>query len=251
MISKTNKIKRLYFDIETSYNIGSFWGLGKQYISYQNIIHERAIICVCYKWEGEKTVHHLTWDAHQNDKIMIEAFMKILNQADEIVGQNHEDFDIKWLRTRCLYHGISMFPNYSTLDTYKKARSGFKFNSNSLDYMAKFLKMGKKDKMSMSDWDDVILRKDKKALDKMVKYCKNDVILLENIYKKLSPYITSKTHIGLIMGKGKASCPECGSESMKISKTRYTATGLKKYQMQCSKCNKYHTISETTYKQIA
>ena len=102
----TNKIKRLFFDIETSYNIGSFWKLGQQFISYDKIIHERAIICICYKWEDEKKVHHLTWDHNQNDKVMLQQFLKVLNEADEIVGQNHEDFDIKWLRTRCLYHQI-------------------------------------------------------------------------------------------------------------------------------------------------
>ena len=243
---KKSTIKRLYFDIETSYNIGSFWGLGKQFISYQNIIHERAIICICYKWEHESTVHHLTWDSSQNDKSMLEKFLKIANQSDELVTQNGDNFDIKWLRTRCLYHGIPMFPTYSTLDTYKKARSGFKFNSNSLDYMAQFLKMGRKNKMSLSDWDDIILRKDPKALQKMVTYCKKDVTLLQNIYKKLSPYITHATHHGTLQGKSAISCPECASDEMVVSKHRVTSTGLKKVQLQCKSCGKYHTVSETS-----
>ena len=242
-----SNIKRLFFDIETSYNIGSFWSLGKQYMSYPNIIKERAIICICYKWENDKKVHYLTWDNNQCDKKMLESFIKVLNQADEIVGQNHENFDIKWLRTRCLLHAIPMFPTYSTLDTYKKAKTGFRFNSNSLDYIAKYLNMGEKIKMNIKDWDAIILRKDKKALDKMVRYCKKDVVLLENVYKKLSPYITSNFHHGVALGKPKFSCPKCTSIAYKYSKTRYTATGLTRHQVQCGDCHSYYTLSDKTY----
>jgi hypothetical protein len=63
------KIKRLFFDIETSPNVGFFWTAGyKQNISHDNIIKERAIICICYKWAGEDKIYSLTWDKNQNDK---------------------------------------------------------------------------------------------------------------------------------------------------------------------------------------
>ena len=63
------KRRRLFFDIETSPNIGTFWQAGyKKTISPEDIIKERAIICICYKWEGEKKVYGLTWDENQDDK---------------------------------------------------------------------------------------------------------------------------------------------------------------------------------------
>ena len=68
-----SQIKRLFFDIETSPNIGLFWEAGyRKTISPDNIIKERAIICICYKWEHEEEVHSLTWDKNQNDKKMLE-----------------------------------------------------------------------------------------------------------------------------------------------------------------------------------
>ncbi len=122
------KRRRLFFDIETSPNIGLFWEAGyKKNIDYSNIIKERAIICICYKWEDEKEVGWLTWDAKQCDKKMLERFVKIANTADELVGHNGDKFDLAWIRTRCLYHGIEMFPNYTTIDTLKVARSKFKW----------------------------------------------------------------------------------------------------------------------------
>ena len=129
----SKKIKRLFFDIETSPNIGLFWTAGyKQNISHDNIIKERAIICIAYKWAGEKKIHALTWDKNQDDKAMLAQFIKIANEADELIGHNGDRFDLPWIRTRCIYHNIPVFPNYVTIDTLKSARSKFKFNSNAI-----------------------------------------------------------------------------------------------------------------------
>jgi len=81
--------KRLFFDIETSPNIVTSWRIGYNLnISHDNIVKERAIICVCWKWEGEDEVHLLTWDKKQDDKKLLEKFIKELNKADEIIGHN-------------------------------------------------------------------------------------------------------------------------------------------------------------------
>lgn len=101
--------KRLYFDIEVSANIGFFWKPGYNLnIGYENIIKEAGIICICYKWEGDKKVHSLTWDKHQSDKKLLQDFIKVANTADELVGHNGDKFDLPWVRTRCLYHGVEI-----------------------------------------------------------------------------------------------------------------------------------------------
>jgi uncharacterized protein YprB with RNaseH-like and TPR domain/predicted RNA-binding Zn-ribbon protein involved in translation (DUF1610 family) len=243
-----NKIKRLFFDIETSPNIGLFWTAGyKQNISHDNIIKERAIICICYKWADDEKIYSLTWDANQDDKKMLEQFVQIANEADELVGHNGDKYDLAWVKTRCLYHGIPMFPNYVTIDTLKQARSKFKFNSNKLDYIGKFLGLGEKIHTSFNLWKDIVLNKDKQALEDMVTYCKGDVELLEKIYNKMSSYFPHKTHFGVLNGEEKYSCPECGSDDMAFSKRRLTALGNHRVQLQCKSCGKYHTISERVY----
>ena len=239
------KRKRLYFDIETSPNIGLFWSAGyKQNIDYNNIIKERAIICICYKWEDDKKVDSLTWDKDQDDKLLLKEFIKIANEADELVGHNGDKFDLAWIRTRCLFHQLDMFPNYITIDTLKIARSKFRFNSNRLDYIAKFLGLGHKIKTDFKLWKNIVLNKDAKALDYMVKYCKMDVVLLEQVHKKLSVHIAPKTHYGVIFGQHRGSCPECGSDQLVISKRRTSASGVKKIQYQCKVCNKYHVKTD-------
>ncbi len=237
------KLKRLFFDIEVSPNIGFFWQPGhKISIGYENIIKERAIICICYKWDGEKKVSSLTWDGSQDDKAMLKSFIKVADSADELVGHNGDRFDLTWIRTRCLFHGISVFPNYVTIDTLKAARQKFRFNSNRLDYIGKFLNLGQKLHTGFDLWKGIVLDKSETKLTKMVKYCKQDVRLLEAVFNKLKNYIPSKTHAGVIAGKDKRSCPECGSSKVIKRVSRISASGTKKDQMQCNDCGKYHTL---------
>ena len=242
-----NNIKRLFFDIETSPNIGLFWTAGyKQNISYDNIIKERAIICICYKWAGEEKVHSLTWDSNQDDKKLLEKFIVVANEADELIGHNGDKYDLPWVRTRCLYHGMPVFPNYVTIDTLKHARSKFRFNSNKLDYIAKFLGLGEKIHTGYDLWKNIVLNKDKAALEQMVEYCKGDVVLLEKIYNKMASHIPHKTN----HTDDKTVCPECGTETWSLAKRRISALGTVRVQMQCKGCGRYHTVSEKTYDHI-
>lgn len=237
--------KRLFFDIETAPNIGVFFSAGyKLNIGYQSIIKERAIICICYKWEGDKEVTSLEWDNNQCDKKMLEKFIQVANTADEMVGHNGLKFDLNWIRTRCLFHRIDMFPNYVVIDTLTIARAKFRFNSNKLDYIAKFLGIGKKIKTDFELWKNILLNKDKIAMAKMVKYCKGDVILLQKVYDRLKNHIIVKSHFGKIFHQDNRSCPECGSDELNIKGYKYTAAGTKKVQYQCKICHKYHSKTE-------
>lgn len=243
-------IKRLFFDIETSPNIGLYWTAGyKQNISYESIIKERAIICIAYKWAGEKTTHSLQWDKHQNDKAMLKEFIKIAEQADEIVAHNGDHFDEPWIRTRCLFHGISMMPDYTSIDTLYKSRSKFKFNSNKIDYIAKFLGIPGKIHTNFDLWKKITLDNDEKSLNYMVKYCKGDVKTLEQVFDKLNSYIKPKTHHGVLAGGEKFTCPDCGSSNIRFVRKRATAAGTLKYQLQCKDCGKYFTVSEKVYRE--
>lgn len=249
MIKKTKRdeFKRLFWDIETSYNVVRSWNIGYDLtITHENIIKERAIICICYKWAGEKEVHHFQWDKG-DDKAMLKKFLEVLNSADEIIGHNSDRFDEKWMRTRCVYHRLPMMPTYQTIDTLKLAKSGFRFNSNRLDYLGKFLGFGGKIETGFKLWEAIVEHNDQTAMDKMVKYCKGDVILLEKIYNVLNPYTKPRTHVGVRMGLDSCSCPNCGSDHTHISKDIISAQGIHKKQMTCNDCGKYFTASLRAY----
>ena len=240
------KRRRLFFDIETSYCIGKFWRPGsKVFIPADNVIKQAGIICVCYKWEGEKQVYSLDWGAKkQDDKTPLSKFIEVANQADELVGHNGDKFDLPWIRTRCLFHGIEMFPHYSTIDTLKISRNKYRFPDNKLNTIANYLGIGAKISIEHGTWDKVILEKCNKALQNMVKYCKGDVVLLEKVYTELKKQTEPAMHYGAIFGQSRATCPECGSDDLKEVKTRTTKTGLRKIQVKCNTCGSYHSKTD-------
>jgi uncharacterized protein YprB with RNaseH-like and TPR domain len=248
---RNNDFKRMFFDIETSYNIVKAWRTGYNLnINPGDIIHERAVICVSWKWEGENKVYNLKWDDNQCDKQLLIDFNKQLEMADEVVAHNGDRFDIKWLRTRCLMQGIPFRTYIKSLDTLRKVKSMFNFQSNKLDYIASVLGFGHKLPTGMKLWDDIILHKSKEAMTKMVEYCDHDVVLLEDVYNKLKDYIKPNTHVGVHKGKGKHSCPQCGTEDVKYIKNTVTAAGTIKRHMECKECSTDYVIPNTAFKKF-
>lgn len=239
--------KRLFLDIETSPNIGFFWQPGyKLSISHDNIIKERAIICIAWKWAGRPRVYCRTWDKNQCDKALLEEFVEVMHSADEVVTHNGDRFDITWIRTRCLKHGIPMSPDFVSIDTLKSARSKFRFNSNQLDYIAKFLGLGQKKPTGFGLWRDITLKNDKSALRKMVEYCKHDVKLLEWVWDRLNQYVPAKSSVG----ETQRDCPECGGSRGVIRGYRTSVAGLKKVQLQCKDCNKYYLLAVSKFEKL-
>lgn len=248
--AKAKPIKRLFFDIETGYytlKIKTFQL--KNYIKYfdpDTIEKEKEIICISYKWQYEDKVH--TLDFRNGEKQMLKKFIKVLGEADEAIAHNGDNFDIKELRTKCLFNGVLMFPTYRTLDTLKKARQSFRFASNKLDYIAKYLSLGKKLEHTGFDlWERVIDDKCPKALKEMIEYCEQDVILLEDVYTALSPYIYHNTNFAKLKGGELWHCPECTGENVEMYKTYTTAMGVVRRNMKCDDCKKQYRISNKTY----
>ena len=232
-----NKAKIMVFDLETSPNVGYFWQSGfKLNIGPENIIHERQVICISWKWLDEKKVHLLSWDFKKSgdkDKAMLKAFSKEYAKADMVIAHNGDNFDVKWLKARIMYHGLEPLSEVNQCDTLKIARANFKLNSNKLDYIAKFIGIEGKAPMSFGDWKEV-MKGSKKALAKMGKYCKQDVLVLEKVYKKLQPY--AKGH-GIAQGVNQDNtiCPSCGSDHRR--KYGYYHTRVGKFQKyRCMSC---------------
>lgn len=189
---KNRPKKRLFFDIEVSPNIVLSWSVGYELdIPHDNIIQERAIICICWKWEGDDKINSLQWNKGC-DKELLQKFAKVLDSADEVVTQNGDAFDIKWVRTRCIYHRIPLSAKFNSYDTLKMAKVSFRFNSNRLDYMGKFLGIGGKIKTEPDLWKNILMNGDKKSLNDMITYCKMDVQRLEEVFQQLKEYTPPK-----------------------------------------------------------
>jgi len=247
--AKQIPIKRLFLDIETGYYeilIKTFQL--KNYVKYFNpkdIVKDKPIYCMSYKWQYEDSVHTLDW--RMGEKEMIKACVDLIGQADELVGHNIDGFDIKELRTRAINHGVLMFPNYRTLDTLKKSRQYFRFASHKLDYIGEFLNVGRKlDHEGFSLWEKVAAGDDA-ALEMMIRYCEQDVILLEDAFFVLSPFINHNNNFAALTGGKRWDCPECASSDVKMFRTYSTPMGVIRREMKCNNCKKQYKVSNKTY----
>lgn len=240
-------VKRLYLDLETSPNVVLSWRVGYDLrIDPDNIIKERAIICAGYKWETDKAARCITWDKNQDDKAMIREVIAITATADEIIMHNGDKFDWPWVMARAAFHGLRV-PPVKTVDTLQWARRKFNFNSNKLDYIARYLGIGGKIKTEFGLWKEICLNSCPKSLRIMSDYCKRDVELLERVHKRLAEFVPAKTHAGVVMGRPSWTCPHDGSEHVKMNKKRVTSGGVIAFQMQCNTCGAYYSISNKSY----
>lgn len=227
--------KVLLFDLETSPNVGYFWSSGHQInVGTENIVEERQVICVAYKWLGQKKTYAIAWDYNkgdQRDKKLLKEFSKIYAEADMVIAHNGDRFDIPWLKTRIMYHDLDPLPPVHQCDTLKEFRKNFRLNSNRLDYVAKLLTGHGKNPMSFDDWKK-IMQGHQPSLNKMVKYCKVDVDIMEQVYLRTRRHLQGH---GIMQSYYRDSCPQCGSESArKYGKYRTKLGAWQKYQ--CDTC---------------
>ena len=228
--------KILFFDIETSPNVVYSWAVGRNIsLSPDNIVQERQIICICWKWAGEKTVHSLDCGKKKNDKAMLQEFSKVLASADVSIGHNGDRYDVRFINGRLAYHDLPPVGELTTIDTLKQSRKAFFINSHRLDYIGQFLRVGRKlETGGFGLWKDVMAGDDK-ALAKMIRYCKQDVRLLEDVYDKIKRYSPQRIHMGALEHGSELACKACGSQETKWDGYRF-ATKIKYKCRQCNDC---------------
>jgi DNA polymerase elongation subunit (family B) len=233
-------LKILLYDIENSPNLGWTWGKYEQ-----NVIEfkdEWYLLSFAYKWLGESKVHayslpdfKLYKKDKQDDSGLVKKLWEVMNEADVIIAHNGDQFDIRKTNARFIAHGLTPPKPYQTIDTKKVAKKYFMFNSNKLDDLGKYFGVGrKKETGGFELWKGCMVG-DKKSWKKMVTYNKQDVVLLEEVYKKLLPWIGNHPNINLVSDVTGA-CPNCGSTH--LQKRGFGYTRVSKYQRyQCNNCH--------------
>lgn len=246
-LAKFKKPKILFWDIETSHNLIASFSLYDDNVSYNNIISERFIICGAWKWAGEKKTDSIGIEKPWDDLEVVRKLRDVISEADLLVHHNGDKFDLRHLNSRLIFHGLPPVSRVPTVDTLKVARKEFYFNSNRLDYLGKFLKVGGKINNKPGLWLDTI-NGDTRAVIEMMRYNKNDVVLLENVYNKLLPFIKSHPKIYKLF-LDTPSCSNCGSAEI-IGNGWYASSAGKRRRVRCKDCGASFIISEKEYLEI-
>lgn len=238
-------MKILFFDVETKPVPAWIFRTGKQAISHKQLMrgYSFGIICICYKFLDDKRVRSLTIDFNTFDSTeMIAKFTKIVERADLVIGHNVDSFDIKHVNTQRLIDAQQPIAWPTSEDTLKALRKYFYFPSYRLDYITDTLFGDRKHQVNLQDWIDVVQHKKKSALKTLVDYCKKDVLLLEKMWKEISPWLKAKPAAASADTVIQCPRPECGlSNFHKKGKVMYRGYNRQRYQ--CQACGHvWHTL---------
>lgn len=227
-------VRVLAIDIETSPNLAHVWGLFDQTVSLSQLRESTEMLCFAAKWLGEKgTMFH---SQHADGReAMVRAAHDLLDQADVLLHFNGKSFDVKHLNREFLLAGLTPPSPYRQIDLLLAARSKFKFPSNKLQYISTALGLTGKAKHEGHDLWVKCMAGDAAAWKRMERYNKQDVVLLEELYEKLLPWLPNHPNVNLY---GTDGCPNCGSD--KLHRRGYAYTGVSKYQQfHCTRCGSY------------
>lgn len=215
-----------------------------QYLNHKDIVRDYAIHGVAYKWLGDEFSKCISVSprAPFNDEMVVRNFHDIVSQADIIVGHNIDQFDIKKLNTRFLKYGLKCIPKVQTVDTLKVARKHFKLTSNSLAYIAKFLRLDI-EKDASPNWE-AIREGDSDALEYMRKYNKRDVDVTEKVYLRLREWMDNHPNLNIITpikdiaGGIVTCCDTCQSPNIIKNGYQYNR-GTVMQRWSCKNCGAY------------
>lgn len=229
-----SNMKILYIDIETTPNIGQVWDLWNQNISLKQLVDVTEMFCFAYKWSWQDEVTFVK-DSGQN--MAIRAW-NLLDEADVVVHYYGSKFDIPHLNREWALRGFPPPRPFKQVDLKNAVAKRFKFPSNKLQHVSEaFGLIGKVDHEGQELWIKCMAGVPE-AWKKMEEYNKQDVVLLEELYEILLPWLPDHPHRWLYDGEG--GCPRCGADGQHLEDVGYAYTKLSKFdQYQCSNCNSF------------
>jgi hypothetical protein len=245
------KAKILLYDLEITPTLGYTYGIYDTNVI--KVLREPYIMCFSYKWLGDRYTSAISQTDFQlykkephNDKMVVKALWKLLDQADIIIAHNANRFDNRVANERFLFYGLGPPSPARVIDTLQVARRYFKNNSNSLNALCEKLEIGSKTAAKHGDlWFDCISGCEK-SWKKMIAYCKQDTALLEKLYFELRPFIANHPHINPT--DKEFSCPVCGSKNIKYK--GYRMTNVNTYhRVFCKDCHSWSRERITDIKQ--
>lgn len=120
-----------------------------------------------------------------SDFSVVHSCLVTLSSFDVIVGHYSRRFDMPYVVTRALYHGLDVPPRntWKQIDLWRFCKDKLSLARNS--QVALSLLLRQKSKKSWVDgyaWSNAAFRGDKKALQQILNHCKVDVEELRNNY---------------------------------------------------------------------
>lgn len=206
----------LFIDIETAPKLAYVWKFFKENISPKQVKDHGRIMSFSAIWNNDKDKNVVYFENRtEDDTGIVMVMLRLLDEADIIVGHNVDYFDLATINARAVVLGLKPPSPYKIIDTYKVAKKQFKFESNSLEYLSEVLpikhkKLQHKNYPGFDLWLSCIAQ-DPKAWKEMRLYNINDTLAVRDIYEIFRPWIKNHPNFGVYSDDLRPVCSKCGS----------------------------------------
>jgi DNA polymerase elongation subunit (family B) len=235
---KRKHLKILTTDIETAPNGSWVFDLWNQNISLNQLRENVRILCFAAKWLDSDEVLFYS-EFHHDADTMIQKAHELLTEADAVVTYNGDSFDLKHFNREFFVRDMAPPKPYAKIDLYKIVKQQFRFASNKLDHVAQQIDIGSKVKHAGFNLWVRCMNGEYQAWEEMKTYNMQDVLLTEDLYSKVLPWITNHPNQALFPDEEDDTlvdlCPNCGS--LELRKEGFKVVQTRRYQQyQCKSC---------------
>lgn len=237
-------MKILILDIETAPNLAYVWRFYQENVGPQQVLEHCSLLSFAAKWYKQPNKEMYYHSVQNNSEQSVLGLLnKLLDVADATVTHNGVRFDMPKIRGRSLVHGLKPPSPVKEIDTYLIVRKEFGFDGNSLEYVAKVLKL-KHQKLKHKHFPGFelwleCLKGNPKAWAELKRYNIHDVKVLEELYERVLPYARNHPNVNVYEEEDRLACPKCGSEHNQMRGPAHTVVGT--YQRyQCQDCGGWH-----------
>lgn len=235
-------MKVLVLDIENTYITAGVWGMYGVNIGIEQLLDNGKILCAAAKWLDDKVIMY----KRNEGKEFLTWLHDLLSEADAVLTYNGRRHDLPFINREFLKANMHPPSPYKHIDLLETAKKQFKFPSNKMQHLLGELNLGSKvDHEGFPLWIKCAAG-NKRAWETMRKYNINDVRVLEKLYYRLQPWITS--HPNRSLWAKDTVCPYCGSKHLQSRGTGEYKTTVGSYRkFSCKDCGGW---SRTRYTEI-
>jgi predicted PolB exonuclease-like 3'-5' exonuclease len=241
-------LKILAIDIETAPNTAHVWGLFKQNIGINQIQETGRVMCFAAKWLGDKKLDFWS-EYHDGHEETIAAAHTYLDEADAVLSFNGQSFDMPTLNREFLKYELAPPSPYRHIDLLLVAKRNFRFASNKMDHLAEELGLTRKLSHKGHELWTECMAGDEKAWRIMERYNRQDVVVLEQMYKRMLSWIDTHPNVALYQKSVEGpTCTNCGSLNVQSRGMQHNKTHSY-HRFQCQDCStwmrgRYSTTSK-------
>lgn len=126
-----------------------------------------------------------------DDKELVKRIHAIMSKYNVVMGQFSSRFDLLFLQSRFVHHGLPAIPNIFQIDLWRICKSNFKLSSNRLDNIAQFLGVKHRKMSKGKKWWELwqkVAAGDVKTSKFIQKYCAQDVVVTKACLLKVQDY---------------------------------------------------------------